>query len=226
MRQVTVISGLERRRVWTDEQTRALVAAACEPRASVAEIARRADLCPGQLYRRWRDLAEPVSADFAAVTVSSEPEPVAGCGGVEARRGGAADRGRCTARAGGGSGAVAAAMMPARSDVRIWLATGCNDIRRGMFGLALQVQQGLKRDPHAGDLYTFRGRRGDLIKMLWHERGGHVALCEAARSWAVRLAGGDRRRGGHHGFADGVSAGGDRLAQPAHDVASASGGMT
>ncbi|WP_156141265.1 IS66 family insertion sequence element accessory protein TnpB [Sphingomonas sp. 37zxx] len=51
-------------------------------------------------------------------------------------------------------------MIPVRSDVRIWLATGCTDMRRGMFGLALQVQQGLKRDPHAGDLYIFRGRHG------------------------------------------------------------------
>jgi transposase len=79
MSQVMVISGVERRRVWTDEQKRALVAAACEPGASVAEIARRADLRPSQLYRWRRDLAEPVSPSFAAVTVSSDPDPVAGC---------------------------------------------------------------------------------------------------------------------------------------------------
>ena len=35
--------------------------------------------------------------------------------------------------------------------------------------LALTVQQQLKRDPHAGDLYIFRGRRGDLAKILWHD---------------------------------------------------------
>ncbi|RYJ00346.1 MAG: transposase, partial [Acetobacteraceae bacterium] len=35
--------------------------------------------------------------------------------------------------------------------------------------LALQVQQALGRDPHAGDLYVFRGRRGDLIKIVWHD---------------------------------------------------------
>ncbi|WP_174291871.1 IS66 family insertion sequence element accessory protein TnpB [Sphingomonas bacterium] len=50
-------------------------------------------------------------------------------------------------------------MIPHRSDVRIWLATGCTDMHRGMFGLALQVQQGLKRDPQAGDLYIFRATR-------------------------------------------------------------------
>jgi transposase len=30
----------------------------------------------------------------------------------------------------------------------------------------------LKRDPHAGDLYVFRGRRGDLIKIIWHDGQG------------------------------------------------------
>jgi transposase len=42
-------------------------------------------------------------------------------------------------------------------------------MRRGMNGLTLQVQEALGRDPHAGDLYVFRGRRGDLIKVLWHD---------------------------------------------------------
>ena len=78
MSQVTIISGVERRRVWTDDQKRALVAAACESGASVAEIARRADLQPSQLYRWRRDLAKPMSPGFAAVTLSAEPDPVAG----------------------------------------------------------------------------------------------------------------------------------------------------
>jgi transposase len=38
-----------------------------------------------------------------------------------------------------------------------------------MQGLALQVQESLHRDPHAGDLYIFRGRRGDPAKILWHD---------------------------------------------------------
>ena len=51
-------------------------------------------------------------------------------------------------------------MIPIPSGVRVWIATGHTDMRRGMNGLALQVQQALKRDPHAGDLFVFRGRRG------------------------------------------------------------------
>jgi transposase len=51
-------------------------------------------------------------------------------------------------------------MIPIRSGVRVWIATGHTDMRRGMQGLALQVQESLKRDPYVGDLYIFRGRRG------------------------------------------------------------------
>lgn len=51
-------------------------------------------------------------------------------------------------------------MIAPPSGVRVWLATGATDMRRGMNGLALQVQQALLRDPHAGDVYVFRGKRG------------------------------------------------------------------
>ena len=47
--------------------------------------------------------------------------------------------------------------------------TGHTDMRKGMQGLALLVQQQLRRDPHGGDLYIFRGRAGSLIKILWHD---------------------------------------------------------
>ena len=60
-------------------------------------------------------------------------------------------------------------MIPVPFGVRVWLAVGHTDMRRGMNSLAIQVQQVLKRDPHAGDLYVFRGKRGQLIKILWHD---------------------------------------------------------
>ena len=63
-------------------------------------------------------------------------------------------------------------MIPLPLGSRVWIATGHTDMRRGMQGLALQVQEQLKRDPHAGDLYLFRGRRGDLIKCLWYDGQG------------------------------------------------------
>jgi transposase len=41
-------------------------------------------------------------------------------------------------------------MIPIASGVRVWLAVGRTDMRRGMNGLALQVQEALRRDPHGG----------------------------------------------------------------------------
>jgi transposase len=63
-------------------------------------------------------------------------------------------------------------MIPVLSGVRVWLATGRTDMRKGFPGLALVVQETLKRDPHNGHLFVFRGRRGDLIKVLWHDGQG------------------------------------------------------
>lgn len=74
-------------------------------------------------------------------------------------------------------------MIPVPSGVRVWLATGATDMRRGMNSLTLMVQEALGRDAYAGDLYVFRGRRGDLIKILWHDGLG-------TSLYAKRLEGG------------------------------------
>ena len=60
-------------------------------------------------------------------------------------------------------------MIPLPTGVRVWIAAGHTDMRRGMHSLALQVQEVLKRNPYGGDLYVFRGRSGSLIKILWHD---------------------------------------------------------
>ena len=60
-------------------------------------------------------------------------------------------------------------MIPLPTGVRVFLATGHTDMRRGMNSLALLIQQILERDPHCGDLYVFRGKNGKLIKILWHD---------------------------------------------------------
>ena len=60
-------------------------------------------------------------------------------------------------------------MISLPSGVRVWIASGRTDMRRGMNGLALQVQEALRRDPHTGDLFVFRGGSGKLIKILWHD---------------------------------------------------------
>jgi transposase len=61
-------------------------------------------------------------------------------------------------------------MTPLPPGTRIWLALGKTDMRRGMAGLALQIQETVKLDPHSGHVFVFRGRRGDLLKAIWHVR--------------------------------------------------------
>jgi transposase len=63
-------------------------------------------------------------------------------------------------------------MIPVPNGARVWLAAGHTDMRRGFDGLALMVQETLRRDPHGGHLFVFRGRRGGLIKVLWHDGQG------------------------------------------------------
>jgi transposase len=56
--------------------------------------------------------------------------------------------------------------------VRIWIAAGVMDMRRGFDGLAAMVQQQLGQDPFSGALFLFRGRRGHLLKILaWDGQG-------------------------------------------------------
>ncbi len=45
-------------------------------------------------------------------------------------------------------------------------------MRKGFAGLVLQVQEVLPRDPHGGHLFVFRGRRDDLLKVIWHDGQG------------------------------------------------------
>ena len=63
-------------------------------------------------------------------------------------------------------------MIPISSNARIWIATGYTNMRKGMQGLSLLVQESLSRDPFAADVSVFRGRSDSLIKALWHDKIG------------------------------------------------------
>ncbi|WP_202881067.1 IS66 family insertion sequence element accessory protein TnpB [Sinorhizobium medicae] len=60
-------------------------------------------------------------------------------------------------------------MIAFPAGVKVWIAGGVTDMRCGMNSLALKVQQGPGRDPHGGEVFCFRGRKGGLIKVLWHD---------------------------------------------------------
>ena len=69
MARVEVITGRERRRRWSEEQKRAIVTESLAPGAMVSEVARRADVCPGQIYR-WRKDFRAVTEGFAQVLIA------------------------------------------------------------------------------------------------------------------------------------------------------------
>ena len=69
MARLQIITGPERRRSWSEEQKRAIVCAAFAPGAIVADIARRADVCAGQIYR-WRQELRSTGGGFAEVVIA------------------------------------------------------------------------------------------------------------------------------------------------------------
>jgi transposase len=73
MARVEVITGPERRRRWSEEEKRAIVAGSLAPGATVSKVARRADVCAGQIYR-WRQEFRTVADGFAQVLIAA-PEP-------------------------------------------------------------------------------------------------------------------------------------------------------
>jgi transposase len=70
MARVEIITGPERRRSWSGEQKRAIVAAAFAPGAIVADIARRAAVCAGQIYR-WRQELGHAGSGFSQVVIAA-----------------------------------------------------------------------------------------------------------------------------------------------------------
>lgn len=73
-------------------------------------------------------------------------------------------------------------MIGLPSGNKVWLAAGVTDLRRGFDGLAALVQTKLEADPFAGHLFVFRGRRGDLLKILWWDGQGMCLAASALQS--------------------------------------------
>ena len=69
-------------------------------------------------------------------------------------------------------------MIGLPAGTKVWLACGVTDMRKGFDGLAALVQLSLREDPFSGQLFVFRGRRGDRVKILWWDGDG---LCLFAK---------------------------------------------
>lgn len=67
-------------------------------------------------------------------------------------------------------------MLGLNGKVRVFLYAGTCDMRRQIAGLMTLVREELGSDPQSGDLYVFRGRRGDQIRILFYDRRGYCML--------------------------------------------------
>jgi transposase len=166
-----------RRRRWSDDEKLRIVLESLDTPRAISSTARRHGISRS-LLMTWRRAfrPEPMGPDIqqtgfvramVATAETMAAEPGARASGrmvIEIGR----RRRRC-GRAGAGARHSGAAMIPVAAGVRIWIASGHTDMRKGMNGLALLVQEGLGRDPFAGDVFVFRGRAGSLIKALWHD---------------------------------------------------------
>jgi transposase len=63
-------------------------------------------------------------------------------------------------------------LMGLPSGTQVWLAAGLTDMRKGMSGLAAIAQVSLNATPFDGHVFVFRGKRGDLVKLLWWSGDG------------------------------------------------------
>ena len=198
---VEILTGSERRRNYTPAEKVRIVEEAFRPGVIVKDVARRLGIHESLLYR-WRRLmrAAPPTGNlptFVPVTVTPEPESrepstlpsarhhrpcrllspgavleVMLPDGARVRLEGAVDPALAAAVLGALATSRTGAMIPVPTGVRVWLATGHTDMRKGWASLALLVQERLGQDPHSGHLFIFRGRRGDLVKVIWHDSQG------------------------------------------------------
>jgi transposase len=81
-------------------------------------------------------------------------------------------------------------MIGLPAGTRIWIVAGVTDRRRGFVGLSGMVQTALAENPFSGHVFVFRGRRGDLIKVLWWDGDGLCLLAKRLERGASCATGG------------------------------------
>jgi transposase len=73
------------------------------------------------------------------------------------------------------------------TSVRIWLAIQPTDLRKSFDSLAEVVRQQLQGDPLSGQLFVFRNKRGDRVKLLYWDEDGFVLVYKRLESGTFRF---------------------------------------
>ena len=130
------------------------------------------EVAAGSRKRRCAD------ASASGAHVCRLPETTAGHDSHRPAAGAGADRRQRRSSVGARVAGVPTGMMGPPTNTRVWIAAGVTDLRRGFTGLSALVESKLEQKPFSGHVFVFRGRRGDLIKVLWYDGDG---LCLFAK---------------------------------------------
>ena len=188
---VIAVEGPAKRRHRSKQERRQIAEESLQPGASVAVLARRHGVNANQVFH-WRKLlregrldVNPIPAQFMPVRIAEVIEEKSGTGPSTDRQ--HSDRSRRSAHsrrrfgrshnAPYGSGATGP-VISLPSSTSIWIAAGVTDMRRGFSGLSAVAQTVLEQNPYSGHVFVFRGKRGDLVKVLWWDGDG---LCLFAK---------------------------------------------
>jgi transposase len=185
----------------TIEEKRRIVEETLVEGASVARVARVPGVNANQVFG-WRRLylagrlggsqvikllpvsvrenSVPLATAVRAERCSSADvsKPSSGTIHIELPQAQGAHRRECGSRFVANVAGVPAGMIALPANTRVWIAAGVTDLRRGFTGLSALVQTKLEQSPFSGHMFVFRGRRGDLIKVLWFDGDG---LCLFAK---------------------------------------------
>jgi transposase len=172
------------RRTFTREFKRDLVHQTLVPGASISGIALANGLNTNQLFAWRRRLLPqatvrpavllPVEMEAAGPMVINSPADLAPAKPSRPGPGPCIGSRPWTCRPGHAAHcpALAGAVIGPGVGTRVWIAAGVTDLRRGMNGLSALVQTALEQDPFSGHVFAFRGRRGDMLKLLWWSGDG------------------------------------------------------
>lgn len=187
-RRVEVIIGGDRRRRWPAQEKARITAESFEPGASVSDVARRNSVSLGLLHywrRHVRAFGQSEALEFIPVK-SAEEALDAGAPGSDLRdhrdRNGQrrldpgereCGRRRSQDGFGGGAGKRVIAFGP---DLKILVASQPVDFRRGINGLVALVAEALKANPYCGDIFVFRSKRADRLKLIAWDGSGMLLV--------------------------------------------------
>ncbi len=78
-------------------------------------------------------------------------------------------------------------MVSLPTSVRIWLATRATDLRKSFDSLAELVRQQLEKDPLSGQLFVFRNKRADRVKLFYWDEDGFIIIYKRLEAGTFRF---------------------------------------